>query len=62
MDQLIREDGERAAQEQLEALLLEGIDSGTARPWTEADIEEIRAAVRARSNERGGAHGAKSKG
>ena len=47
MRHLIREDRKRAAQEQLEALLLEGLDSGASEPWTEADVEEIRAAVRA---------------
>ena len=33
-------------QERLEALLLEGLDSGPAEPWSEGDLEEIRAAVR----------------
>jgi len=62
MRHLIREDRRRAAQEQLEALLLEGLDSGAAEPWTEADVEEIRAAVRTRLKKRRGAHGATPKG
>jgi antitoxin ParD1/3/4 len=62
MRHLIREDRKRAAQEQLEALLLEGLDSGPSEPWTEADVEEIRAAVRARLKKRRGAHGATPKG
>jgi hypothetical protein len=52
----------RAAQERLEGLLLEGLDSGTAEPWTEADVEAIRAAVRGRLKKQRGAHGATSKG
>jgi antitoxin ParD1/3/4 len=57
MRHLIREDRKRAAQEQLEARLLEGIDSGASEPWTEADVEEVRAAVRERLKKRRGAHG-----
>jgi hypothetical protein len=56
MRHLIREDRKRAAQEQLEAFLLEGLDSGTAEPWSEADVEAIRAAVRERLKKRRGAH------
>ncbi|MBW2245037.1 MAG: type II toxin-antitoxin system ParD family antitoxin [Deltaproteobacteria bacterium] len=52
MRHLIREDRKRAAQEILEGILLEGLDSGAAEPWTNADVEEIRATVRARVKER----------
>jgi len=61
MRHLIREDRRRAAQEQLEALLLEGLESGASEPWTEADVEEIRAAVRGRLKKRRGARGATPK-
>ena len=36
----------RVARQQLDGLLLEGLDSGPAEPWTEADVEEIRSTVR----------------
>ena len=62
MRHLIREDRKRAAQEQLEALLLEGLESGASEPWTEADVEEIRAPVRGRLKKRRGARGATPKG
>ena len=62
MRHLIREDRKRAAQELLEGLLLEGLDSGAAEPWTKADVEEIRAAVRERLKQRRRAHGATPKG
>ena len=62
MRYLIREDRKRATQERLEELLLEGLDSGASEPWTEADVEEIRAAVRERLKKRRGAHGATPKG
>ena len=39
-------DRKRVAQQQLDGLLLEGLDSGPAEPWTEADVEEIRSTVR----------------
>ena len=38
----------RKAQEHLEALLLEGLDSGTATPMTTQDWEDIRQTVRER--------------
>ena len=41
-----REDPKRVAQQQLDGLLPEGLDSGPAEPWTEADVEGIRSAVR----------------
>jgi antitoxin ParD1/3/4 len=60
---LIRENRKRAAQEQLEALLLEGLDSGASEPWTEVDVEETRAAVLARlRKKRRGAHVTAPKG
>jgi len=62
MRHLIREDRERAAEEQLEALLLEGLVSGGSELWTETDVEETRAAVRAPLRKRRGAHGAAPKG
>ena len=40
---LIREDRKRHAEEKLEALLLEGINSGPAEPMTEQDWADIRA-------------------
>ena len=39
-------DRESVAQQQLDGLLLEGLDSGPAEPGTEADVEEIRSTVR----------------
>ena len=53
-----REDRERVAQQQLDGLLLEGLDSGPAEPWTEADVDGIRSAVREALVERRRAHGA----
>lgn len=46
MRHLIKEDRERVARQQLDGLLLEGLDSGPAEPWTEADVESIRTTVR----------------
>jgi antitoxin ParD1/3/4 len=43
---LIRQDQKRHAQERLESLLLEGLNSGTTTPLTEQDWEEIRQVVR----------------
>jgi antitoxin ParD1/3/4 len=42
---LIREDQRRRAEEKLEQLLLEGLESGEPRPY---DLEEIRRAVQRR--------------
>jgi antitoxin ParD1/3/4 len=42
---LIRADQKRQGTERLEALLLEGLDSGTATPMTERDWADIRAEV-----------------
>lgn len=40
---LIREDQKHRAQEELEAKLLEGLNSGPATPWTKKDVEHIKA-------------------
>jgi antitoxin ParD1/3/4 len=45
---LIREDLKRGEQERLEAMLLEGLASGEARPMTKKDWQELRAEVRRR--------------
>jgi antitoxin ParD1/3/4 len=46
--ELVRQDQKRKANERLEAMLLEGINSGTATEMTSQDWEEIRQAVRQR--------------
>lgn len=43
--QLIRADQKRQANERLEALLLEGLESGTATPMSDKDWQEVRSAV-----------------
>lgn len=45
---LIRDDQKRKAQERLEALLLEGLDSGPAAPLTNDDMNAVRRVVRER--------------
>jgi antitoxin ParD1/3/4 len=45
---LIREDRKRRAERKLEALLLEGLESGPAAEVTAADWEDIRRQVRRR--------------
>jgi len=45
---LILQDQKRHAQERLESLLLEGLNSGSATPFTEKDWEDIRQAVRSK--------------
>lgn len=57
-----REDPKRVAQQQLDGLLLEGLDSGPAEPWTEADVDGIRSAVREALAKRRRAHGADTQG
>ena len=49
---LIREDQKRRAEERLEQLLLEGLQSGPAAPMTREDWEEIRREVREHIAER----------
>jgi antitoxin ParD1/3/4 len=51
--QLVRDDQKRAAQERLEALLLEGIDSGPPHEMTAGDWEELRRRVWQRHAESG---------
>lgn len=46
--ELVRHDQKRKAQERLEALLVEGLESGTATPITDRDWEDIRQTVRER--------------
>lgn len=43
--QLVRADQKRQANERLEALLLEGLGSGTATPMSDKDWQEVRSAV-----------------
>lgn len=50
--ELIRQDQKRKANERLEAMLLEGLDSGTATPMSDRDWEEIRQTVRQRITKR----------
>jgi antitoxin ParD1/3/4 len=45
---LILQDQKSKAQEHLETLLLEGLDSGTATPISDTDWYEIRESVRSR--------------
>ena len=44
---LIREDQKRRAEERLEALLLEGLESPASK-WTKDDVDQIKKAVRER--------------
>ncbi|MGA9380539.1 MAG: type II toxin-antitoxin system ParD family antitoxin [Phormidium sp.] len=44
--ELVRQDQKRKAQERLEELLLEGLNSGEATPMTDQDWQEIRQAVK----------------
>jgi len=46
--ELVRLDQKRKAEERLETLLLEGLDSGPAKPLTKADLAEIKRVVRKR--------------
>lgn len=46
--ELVRLDQKRRAEEKLEALLLEGLNSGPAKPLTEADLAEVKQVVRKR--------------
>lgn len=56
---LLREDQKRSAQEHLEHLLLEGINSGPAEPWTVDDWTELRQHIRATAAKKLGARGTK---
>ena len=55
--ELIRLDQKRRAQERLESLLLEGLESGEATQMTATDWEDIRQAVRSRLVRRSQANG-----
>lgn len=44
--ELVRQDQKQKAQERLEVLLLEGLDSGTATPMNAEDWENIRQSMR----------------
>nr|WP_242053843.1 type II toxin-antitoxin system ParD family antitoxin [Nostoc sp. FACHB-888] len=46
--ELVRQDQKRQAAERLEAMLLEGLNSGNATEMTPDDWEDIRQAVRGR--------------
>ncbi|MEI1375857.1 type II toxin-antitoxin system ParD family antitoxin [Nostoc sp. UHCC 0926] len=46
--ELVRQDQKRQAAERLEAILLEGLNSGNATEMTPDDWEDIRQAVRER--------------
>lgn len=52
--ELIRRDQERRAQERLEALLIEGLESGPAREMTRADWNDLKKRLTTRQKERGG--------
>jgi antitoxin ParD1/3/4 len=52
IDGLAREAQTRAAKKRLEALLIEGLESGPAEPWTAEDIEWIRSEARKRLKEK----------
>ena len=51
--QLVREDQKRAAQERLESLLMEGLESGPSHEMTADDWEELRRRVWQRHAESG---------
>ncbi|MBC1236859.1 type II toxin-antitoxin system ParD family antitoxin [Nostoc sp. 2RC] len=43
--ELVRQDQKRKAEERLQTLLLEGLNSGSATPLTDQDWDDIRQAV-----------------
>ncbi|WP_235018653.1 hypothetical protein [Tolypothrix sp. NIES-4075] len=45
---MVRQDQKRKENQQLEAMLLEGLNSGTATAMTTQDWEDVRQAVRER--------------
>jgi antitoxin ParD1/3/4 len=59
--ELIRRDQERQAQERLERLLLDGVESGKASPLTKKDWAELRTEVAERLEKRRGGRGKKSR-
>ena len=50
--ELVRLDQKRKTEEKLESLLMEGLDSGPAKPLTKADLDEVKRVVRQRMTER----------
>lgn len=50
--ELVRQDQKRKAQERLETLLLEGLESGNATAMTDEDWQNIRTSVRERITKR----------
>ncbi|MBH8552304.1 type II toxin-antitoxin system ParD family antitoxin [Nostocaceae cyanobacterium CENA357] len=50
--ELVRQDQKRKAKEQVETLLLEGLNSGTATEMTTQDWQDIRQVVRERAMKR----------
>lgn len=46
--ELVRLDQKRQAEERLELLLVEGLNSGPAKPLTKADLDEVKRVVRQR--------------
>jgi antitoxin ParD1/3/4 len=59
---LIRDHQKRAAQERLELLLLEGMESGSAGKMTKSDWSELRQVALKRVKGRGGETGARKTG
>jgi antitoxin ParD1/3/4 len=52
--ELVRLDRKRKAAERVEAMLLSGLNSGTATPMTDEDWEDVRQAVREKFAKRKG--------
>ena len=52
--ELVRQDQKQRAKEQLQTMLLEGLNSGNATEMTAQDWEDIRQAVRNKINKRQG--------
>lgn len=52
--ELIRADQKRKAQERVEQLLIEGLESGPATPWTKADFDKLRAKLAESARKRTG--------
>jgi antitoxin ParD1/3/4 len=52
--ELVRQDQKRKAEERLQALLLEGLNSGSATPLTDQDWDDIRQAVRKKISQQQG--------
>ncbi|MGH9841416.1 MAG: type II toxin-antitoxin system ParD family antitoxin [Blastocatellia bacterium] len=50
--ELVRLDRKRQAEEKLESLLVEGLNSGQAKPLTKADLDEVKRVVRQRITDR----------